>query len=99
MLPYEPPPIPKDFGWRYVLWSSWFYFWRGLYITISYLWVNAITVLSTVSAFFTAITLDPTLVARTTLHYILIVNFSLTAILAQIDRSKQKPLTPKEITP
>jgi hypothetical protein len=77
-------PVPKDFGWRYILWSCW----CGILSLGTFLWRNAITVLSTASAVFTALTLDPnqTLVSHTAFHYILLANFILTVILAQINR-------------
>lgn len=76
--------IPKDFGWRYILWNTWL----GFTVVLGFVWRNAITILSTASAVFTGITLDPsqTLVSHEAFHEILLCNFVLTIILAQIKR-------------
>jgi hypothetical protein len=82
--PDEPPGVPKDFGWRYVLW----YTWLGFLGAGKFLWRNAITVLSTASAVFTALTIDPNqaLVSHEAFHYILLFNLIVTVILARINR-------------
>lgn len=83
----ETPPVPSNFGWRYILWVSWWNFCKGSKVFWKFVWANAITVLSIISAIFAAITLDPTVVAHNTFHYILIGQMVLTAVLAQIKRT------------
>jgi hypothetical protein len=90
------PPIPPNFGWRYILWVAWWNFYRGSGLVITFAWRNAITILSITSAIFAAITLDPTIVDHDTFHYILIAQMVLTAILAQIKRSPYPPLPPSK---
>lgn len=82
--------IPKDFGVRYVLW----YTWLGLLVVGKFIWRNAITILSTVSGVFTAITLNDnqTLVSHQAFHSILLANFVLTTILSRIDRRGPQPI-------
>jgi hypothetical protein len=66
------PPIPSNFGFKYILW---------------YLWLNSITILMIVQAVFTALTLDPDIVSHNTFHYILIGNAVATAIVAQVKKN------------
>jgi hypothetical protein len=92
----EPPPIPTNFGFRYVLWVAWWNLYRGTGLTLTFIWANAITILSIVSAIFAAMTLDPTIVDHETFHYILIGQMVLTAILAQIKRQPSPPPPPSK---
>lgn len=80
-----PDEIPKEFGLRYVLW----YTWLGLLELGKFIWRYAITILSTIAAVFTGLTLDPnqTLVSHETFHELLLANFVLTIVLAQIKRT------------
>jgi len=95
MAPLDgPPPIPTNFGLRYILWVAWWNFYRGTGITLSFIWAHAITILSIISAIFAAITLDPTVVDHDVFHYILIGQMVLTAILAQINRRPSPPIPP-----
>ena len=81
------PDVPKNFGIKYVAWVlCWF------------LWSNAISVLSVLGAVFTAITLDPTMVSHDVFHYILLGNFALTAILAQINRKRPSNSDPSPLS-
>ena len=75
----EIPPLPPDFGLRYVLW---------------FIWCNAITGLMIVQAIFASITLDPTLVPHNIFHYILLGNACLCAIIAQVKRNNPPPPPP-----
>jgi hypothetical protein len=68
--------IPRDFGWRYILW---------------WIWSNAITVLMIVQAAFATLTLDPTLIPHNVFHWLLVTNAVLCAILAQIKRNNPPP--------
>jgi hypothetical protein len=88
----EPDSVPKDFGLKYVLWYMWLGllgFFKFLQTAALFAWRNAITLLSTACAVFTGLTTDPnqTLVSHETFHYVLLVNFVLTIILAQIKRT------------
>jgi hypothetical protein len=65
-------PVPAYFTWRYILWLT---------------WSNAVTILATVQIFFQAITLDPTLVDRTTAHWVAIANLALMAIISQVKKN------------
>jgi len=66
------PPMPPNFGWRYILW---------------FIWCNAITGLMLVQVVVTTVTLDPTLVSHDTFHYLLIANAVICAVIAQIKRN------------
>ena len=66
------PPIPANFGIKYIAWV---------------IWANAVTVLMLMQGVFAALTLDPTLVSHDTFHWLLIANAVLCAILAQIKRN------------
>jgi hypothetical protein len=70
------PPMPANFGFKYIMW---------------FLWSNAITILMTVQAGFTALTLDPTLIGHVTFHWILISNAVIVAALANIKRNSPPP--------
>jgi hypothetical protein len=87
----DPNPIPKDFGWRYILWATW----CGWVFAVKWVWSKALTMLMIVQAVAAAITLDPTLVPHDQFHYLLIVNAVLCALLAQIKRDTPV-LKPKE---
>lgn len=78
----DEPPIPANFGVKYVLW---------------FLWCHAITVLMIVQAVLSAITLDPTLVSHEIFHWILIGNAVLCAVLAQINRKNPLAQPPQEM--
>jgi hypothetical protein len=84
-MPDDPQDVPKDFGFRYVLWQMW----RGILGVGKFVWRNAVTILSSAAAVFTGLTLDPnqTLVSHEVFHEILLVNFVLTIVLAQIKRN------------
>ena len=69
--------MPPNFGFRYIAWA---------------IWSNAITIVSSLTAIFTAITLDPTLVSHTAFHWIVIGVMAGNVILAQIKRNN--PPTP-----
>jgi hypothetical protein len=56
-MPDETPPVPTNFGWRYVLWASWWNFWHGLRIVLWFAWRNAITILMLVQAAFGSVLL------------------------------------------
>lgn len=90
-LPDETPPVPPNFGWRYIVWVSWWNFCKGFGVSLRFIWSHAITILSVMSAIFAAITLDPTIVDHNTFHYILIGQMVLTAVLAQIHRGPPPP--------
>ncbi len=77
-------PMPKDFGWRYILWTCW----QGWVFAWKWIWAQAITILMMAQGIAAAITLDPTLVSHDELHYWLIGNAVMCAILAQIKREK-----------
>jgi hypothetical protein len=80
----DEPPIPKDFGFRYIAW---------------YAWANAITILMILQAIFAALLLiadnpaDPEhpltgpLIPHTVSRGIILANAILCAVLAQIKRS------------
>jgi len=95
-LEEETPPVPPNFGLRYIWWVSWWNFCRGLRVTLVFIWAHAITILSILSSIFAAITLDPTVVAHDVFHYILIGQMILIAILAQIKRSPTPPPPPSK---
>ncbi len=86
----RPPAVkvPKTFGWRYVTW----YTWLGSLEAGKFIWRNAITILSSISGIFAYITADPnqTYVSHQAYHYILIGNFSILILLAQIKRDHRK---------
>src|SRR5208282_7280 len=81
--------VPKTFGWRYVLW----YTWLGMIAVGNFVWRKGITIMSTAMAVFTGLTVDPnqTLVSHEAFHYILLVNFIGTIVLAQIKRDDHPP--------
>ena len=70
--PNDLPPIPSNWGWRYLTW---------------FIWCNAISILGTLQAVFTAITLDPTLVSHTAFHVISICNLVALVIIAQVKKN------------
>jgi hypothetical protein len=70
------PPIPSNFGVRYVMW---------------FLWCNAITALMITQAAFATLTLDPTLIPHNLTHWMLVGNAVLCAALAQIKRNTPPP--------
>jgi hypothetical protein len=75
---------PANFGWRYIFW----YAWLGTILFGQFLWRNAVTVLSSASAVFAAITVDPnqTIISHEGYHIVLIGQLVLTAVLANIKR-------------
>ena len=77
------PPIPTNFGIKYIVVNI-----------LWWCWCNAVTVLSSIQGILLAFTLDPTLVDRTVLHWILITLTVLNVILAQINR--KRPETPSK---
>ena len=66
------PPMPLNFGLRYVLWIA---------------WSNALTILMTLQAVFTMVTLDPTLVDHAVAHYCLVASCVLGIVIAQLKRN------------
>jgi len=86
--------IPKDFGWRYVLWNTWL----GLFGVGRFFWSNAITILMIVQGAFASVLLiadsptgdhDPTpLIAHTTVRLIIVANSILCAVIAQFKRGR-----------
>jgi hypothetical protein len=69
-------PMPRDFGWRWVLWMA---------------WCNAISILATLQAVFAAITLDPTLLPHDVVHWIQIASLILLVIIAQLKKYNPPP--------
>ena len=76
----DEPPMPQDFGLRYIGWV---------------LWCNVLTILAALQAIFTAITMDPTIVDPHTFHYISIANLVLIVVLAQLKKSNPPPPAPR----
>ena len=89
----DPNPIPKDFGWRYILWNIW----CGWVFAVKWLWAKAITIMMIVQAVFSVLTLDPaqTLISHEAFHWCSIGNAVLCIVLAQIKRDTPV-LKPKE---
>lgn len=74
-------PMPRDFGWRYILWA---------------LWSNAITALSILQGSFAAVLLavdDPSnpALSHNAVRWIVLGNAVLTGVLAQIKRNNPPP--------
>ena len=84
----QPDPIPSDFGVRYM--------WRFLWW---FLWTNPVSILSTVQAVFTAITLDPTLLNHQAFHVISICNLVAIVIIAQVKKRNPSPPPPIRSSP
>jgi len=74
------PPIPTNFGPRYIAW---------------WMWCNAISLLASIQAVFAGITLDPTLVDHQTFHVISICNLALIIVIAQVKKSNPPPPSAK----
>ena len=66
--PHPVPPMPRDFGWRYILWVT---------------WCNALSILGTAQAILAMLALDPTLVSAKSYHYITLANAILVVVVAQ----------------
>jgi hypothetical protein len=80
-MPDDLPPVPSNFGLQYIGW---------------WCWCNIISILSTLQAAFTAITLDPTLVDHTTFHVISICNMVAVVIIAQVKKNNPPPPPPSK---
>jgi hypothetical protein len=86
--PNDLPPIPKDFGFKYILW---------------WIWCHAIFLLSIVQAVFAAFLLvadDPTnpILPHNVYRWIIFGNAVLTTVLAKVER-KMPPLAQPPETP
>ena len=73
----SPDPIPRDFGWRYILWM---------------IWSNAITILAALQGIFASVLLvsdDPTnpMLPHTWVRWIVLGNAILTGVIAQVKRN------------
>lgn len=77
----DEPPMPRNFGWRWLLWVA---------------WCNAITILSALQAVFTALTSDPdsTLVSHRAFHIISVCNLVLVIVVAQVKKNSPPPPPP-----
>ena len=78
------PPMPRDFGLRYMIWIA---------------WTNKLTILMALQALFTAVTLDPTLVNHQVAHWCLIVANVLGIVGAQYSRRNPIPPPPVQGQP
>ena len=65
--------VPRDFGWRFVLWAA---------------WTNAITILATFQGVVAALMVDKEIFTHDTFRYLVIGNAVLTATIAQIKANK-----------
>jgi hypothetical protein len=83
------PPVPSNFGVRYVLWAAWWLFWS-----------NAVSLLQTLQLIAVYLEGDPTdpashpFVSRTALHWITLANGVLSIVLLQIKRKKPDLVPP-----
>ncbi len=73
----SPDPIPRDFGWRYILWM---------------IWSNAITILAALQGIFVSVLLvsdDPTnpMLPHYVVRWIVLGNAVLTGVVAQLKRN------------
>jgi hypothetical protein len=73
--------IPRDFGWRYVLWLT---------------WSNAITILAVIQGVLSALMVTQGIFDHTTFQYLAIGNAILTAIVAQVKRNKPPGPPPRK---
>jgi hypothetical protein len=65
-------PIPKDWGWRYVLWA---------------IWSNMITILAIIQGTIAYLMLEQDIFTHQTFRSIVIVNAALTGIVAQFKKN------------
>ena len=78
------PPMPRDFGWRYVWW---------------FLWCNAITLLATAQGCFAALALMSDMFSHTTIRIYMAANAVLSILIAQIKKNNPPPPAPLKIAP
>lgn len=67
----DEPPMPPDFGWRYVFWIG---------------WTNKLSIIMFLQTVFLAITAQPGVLTDTTIHGLLIVTNVLGIALAQYNK-------------
>jgi hypothetical protein len=76
--------IPRDFGWRYILWMC---------------WSNIITIMASAQGIVAMLMLDQEIFSHTTFRYIVLGNAILTAVVAQIKRNNPpSPPPTKDMT-
>lgn len=78
------PPMPRDFGWRYILWL---------------IWCNALSILGTAQAILAMVALDPTLVAAKTYHWVTLGNAILVVVIAQWKKNAPPGPPPLKASP
>lgn len=84
-VPDEPdPPMPRDFGVRYILWMA---------------WCNAITILSVLQGIFATLALAGDMFSHNTVRIYMVANAILSAVVAQIKRNKPPGPPPTKPVP